>query len=617
MKNFLISLLKYVTFWFAIFFLQRNIFLFYFYKSNPYSFNEWILSNLYSFHIDLATFCYILLPLFILIIIQAFTEIKNLKKYINLYTFIMLIISNLILIVDLGLFAEWGLKINHKAISYLIYPQEVINSAKITPIYLLLFIFIFFSLISIWFYIKFITIDLKLTLVKWYKKIFLIIPLLFLCFLGLRGGLQTFPIDRSWSYFSEKTLLNQSAVNSSWNFVAALSENEEFEFNPYQFYDNNKCNEIFHTLTNHVNDSTIPIFKINKPNIILILLEGWSAEAMGVLSGNIESTPHFSELSKQGLLFTNFISTGFRTEQALAAITAGFPSQPKTTIIRKFGKFDNMPSFVKELYNNDYHTSYYYGGDLYFANTEAYLKSAGYKKIIGQNDFKYKRFTEWGAFDDELFDYTLNDLNNNKQPFFSMIMTSTSHEPFTRDIPRIFKGDELIDGYLNVMHFCDESLFKFIENSKKETWYKNTIFLIVTDHTNRFPKLRQNYEIERHWIPCLFYGPALKDNFKGKTIDYPVSHIDFPAIILSQLGLKYDKFKWSKNIFDKNYQSPWAFYTFDEGFGYLKNKDKIVFDIKLNKLIISTNNKVLDDSLSKEGKALLQKLLDDYISLSK
>jgi phosphoglycerol transferase MdoB-like AlkP superfamily enzyme len=617
MKNFILSILKYFVYWFAIFFLQRNIFLFYFYKTTSFSFKEWIFCNIYSIHIDIATFSYILLPLLLIFIIQLFAEIKNTRKYIKYYTYVILIVSNIILVTDLGLFAEWGLKINHKAISYLIYPQEVINSAKITPVFLLLTIFIALSFFSIWFYKKCFIIDFKLDKIKWVQKVLIIIPLFFLCFLGLRGGLQTFPIDRSWSYFSEKTLLNHAAVNSSWNFVAALSEKEEFKNNPYQFYDNQQCDKIFNSLLPENKDSTISIFNTSRPNIILVLLEGWSAEAMGVLSKDIESTPRFSKLAEQGLLFTNFISTGFRTEQALAAITAGFPSQPKTTIIRKFGKFDNMPSFVKDLYNNGYHTSYYYGGDLNFANTEAYLKSAGYKKIIGQNDFQYKRFTEWGAFDDELFNYTLNDLKNNKQPFFSMIMTSTSHEPFTKDIPQIFKGDESVDGYLNVMHFSDESLFKFIESSKKESWYQNTIFMIVTDHTNRLPKWRDNFEINRHWIPCMFYGAALKNEFKGKTIDFPVSHVDFPAIILAQLGLAYDKFKWSKNIFDKNYQTPWAFYTFDEGFGFLKNKDKIVYDIKLNKLIVKTESKTINDSLTKEGKTLLQKLLDDYISLSK
>lgn len=611
------SILKYAAFWFVVFFLQRNIFLFYFYKSTPFSLSEWLLGNWYSVNIDLATFCYFLFPLFILFIINVFVEIKNRQSIISYFTIVLLIVSNLIMTIDLGLFAEWGLKINHKAISYLIYPEEAFNSIKATPVFLLFSIFVIKSGLEIWIYKKFFAIDFKFDIKKRVLKILILLPLITLTFLGLRGGWQTFPIDRSWSYFSEKTLLNQGAVNSSWNCAAALSENEEFDKNPYPFFDTGKCNSIFNSLTQQTKDSTVSIFNTNRPNIILIMLEGWSAEAMGVLSKDIESTPRFSELSEQGLLFTNFISTGFRTEQALAAITAGFPSQPKTTVIRKFGKFDKMPSFVKDLYNNGYHTSYYYGGDLYFANTEAYLKSAGYKKIISQNDFKFKRFTEWGCLDDELFDFTLNDLKNNQQPFFSMIMTSTTHEPFYKKVKQVFKGGTIVDDYLNVMHFSDECLYDFIEKSKKEAWYQNTVFLIVTDHTNRFPKDRQNFEIKRHWIPCLIYGPALKKEFKGKTIDYPVSHIDIPAIILSQLQMKYTDYKWSKNVFNKNYKTPWAFYTFDEGFGYLKNNDKIVYDVKLNKLIVSTNNKTRDDSLMLEGKALLQQLLDDYISLSK
>lgn len=576
-----------------------------------------MLSNLHSIQIDIATFCYILLPVFIFFIIQIFTEIRHHKKLISYYTCILLILSNFILIVDLGLFAEWGVKINHKAISYLIYPQEVINSAKITPVFLLLTILIAITVFGIWFYNKYFVVDFKFNVARWYRKTVFIILLFLICFLGLRGGIGTYPINNSRSYFSEKTLLNHAAVNSSYNFIAALLEKEEFENNPYQFYDYQQCNTIFDSLTRYRNDSTISIFKSKRPNIILVLLEGWSAEAVGVLSKDIESTPRFSELSKQGLLFTGFISTGFRTDQALAAIIGGFPSQPKSTIIRKFGKFDNMPSLVKDLYNIGYHTSYYYGGDLNYANTDAYLISAGYKKIIGENDLKCKRRTEWGCFDDELFDYTFADMKKNKQPFFSIIVTSSTHDPFTKDVTAIFKGGSLVDDYLNVMHFCDESLYQFLEKSKNESWYQNTIFMIVSDHTNRLPKDRDNFEINRHWIPCMFYGPALKDEFKGKTIDFPVSHTDFPAIVLSQLGLNYDYFKWSKNIFSNAYQNPWAFYTYDEGFGYLKNKDKIVFDIKLNKLIVKTDNKIIDDSLTTEGKALLQKLLDDYISLSK
>ncbi len=615
MKELLIRLLKYILFWFIVFFIQRNLFLFYFSSAKNLSFQEWFLVQKYSFFIDLSTLCYFFIPILIILIIETFYKSAAIYKTIKYFTITVLIISNLILISDIGLFREWGVKINNKAISYLVYPDEVVSSIKVSPIYSLILIFIILNIATILLFNK-LKINFENLNLKKSTKISVLGSFLLLSFVGLRGGLQTFPIDRSWSYFSEKTLLNQAAVNSAWNFFASLTEPQEFEKNPYNYYSKEEVEKVFTSLTNHYPEKTIPILKTQRPNIILVLLEGWSAEAVGALSHEIDATPRFSELSKKGLLFTKFISTGFRTEQALAAITAGFPSQPKTTIIRKFGKFDNLPSFVKDLYNNGYHTSYYYGGDLYFANTEAYLKSAGYKKIIGQDFFKGKPFTEWGVFDHELFNFTINDLKNNTQPFFAMIMTSTTHEPFTKKVPKIFKGGTIIDDYYNVLHYCDESLYNFIENSKKESWYPNTLFIIVTDHTNRLPKDRKNYEIKRHWIPCLLYGPALKEEYVGKTIDFPASHIDFAATILAQLGLKHDKYVWSKNIFNSNYNNKWAFYTFDEGFGFLQNNDKIVFDAKLNKLSVKNNNKI-DDTLNLRGKVLLQKLLDDYIELSK
>lgn len=616
MRKLFTDIVKYFLFWILVFAIQRNLFVFYFSSTTQISTIEWINIQKYSFFIDLSTFSYIIIPILLTILVDSFIRIRFITGFFMYYTVSLLIISNLILIADLGLFAEWGIKINRKAISYLIYPNEVISSFKVAPVYRLLLIFMLLSFFAIFIFVK-LKVNFKILHTNKLKIVLVFIPLLFLAFAGLRGGLQTFPIDRSWSYFSEKILLNQAAVNSTWNFFASFADNEEFEKNPYNYFNNNDIDSVYASLTNKRPENTTPILNNIRPNIVFVLLEGWSAEAVGVISKEIDATPRFSELSKSGILFTNFISTGFRTEQALAAITAGFPSQPKTTIIRKFGKFEKLPSFVKDMYNVGYHTSYYYGGDLYFANTEAYLKSAGFKKIIGQDNFKGKEFTEWGVLDHELFDLTLKDLNNNPQPFFAMIMTSTSHEPFTKKVPKIFKGNTLADDYLNVLHYSDECLFKFIENAKKETWYSNTLFIIVTDHTNRLPKDRRIFDIERHRIPCLFYGPALKNEFINYTIEFPVSHIDFPATILAQLGLNHNNYCWSKNVFNVNYKNPWAFYTFDEGFGFLLNNDRIVFDAKLNKLLVNTKNQHLDDNLCLKGKVLLQKLLNDYINLSK
>jgi len=606
-------ILKYFSFWFIVFFMQRNIFLLFFSKTTHFDLREWILCNTHSFFIDVATISYILLP------IIAFTISKyvytNLKfvKIISYYTIIVLVISNFIFISDLGLFGAWGIKLNHKAFSYMVYPKQAFAAIKSAPLLLLFLIFIVKTTSELFLFKK-INLEQKPTHIKWYKKMVFVVSFFLLVFVGLRGGAQTFPINRSWSYFSEKTLLNQAAVNSSWNALAALTESNEIEANPYNFFNAEKENRIFKSLTSRgkSNDGA-KLFNTVKPNIIIVLLESWGAETVGALNKEIDATPHYSTLAKEGLLFTNFYATGFRTEQPLAAMVAGFPAQPKTTIIRKFGKFDRLPSLAKDLSSIGYHTSFYHGGDIEFANMEAYLYSAGFNKIIGQNDFIYKLYNEWGAFDEELFNFFLKDMSGAKQPFFSILLTSTSHEPFDHRVEEHFKGDGLVSEYLNVLYYSDKALYDFLEASKTEPWYQNTIFIMLGDHTNRMPKFRQNYEIERHWIPCMIYGPALNEKYAGKRIEKVCSQIDVPAILLSQLNVDYSHFIWSKEIIN-SYSNHWAFYTFDEGFGFIKNRDQIVFDLNQNKMIYANQfNTKVNDELCTDGKGLLQKLLDEYI----
>ncbi|MCX6230066.1 MAG: LTA synthase family protein [Bacteroidetes bacterium] len=618
MKEQIKYILKLTLFSYLLFFIQRNVFLFYFFKQTSFSLKEWALSNVYSFSMDLAMICYLLLPVTLLLFIYSFNCSRIVRQILSIFIILFIVLSNFILISDIGLYAEWGSKINHKALSYLIYPKEVIASAKSAPVLLLIVLLLLQSIPEIIIFKKYLSIDFNSRKNKWWAKTAFLIIITPLLLLGIRGGLQTFPIDRSWCYYSEKPILNQAAINSSWNCIAALVEKEEVANNPYNYMTEAESDTIFKQLCSVAKDTTSYIFTVPKPNIIIVKLEGISAEAVGALSHDIDATPQITAMVKEGLLFTNFYSTGFRTEQALAAIVAGFPSQPKTTIIRKFGKFDKMPSLAKELAANSYYTTYYYGGNLEFANIKAYLISSGFNKIIGEKDFTFRRHTNWGCFDEELFDFTVKDMAALPQPFFSIVMTSTSHEPFDNRVEKVFKGGTLVDDYLNVVHYTDASLFQFIEKAKKESWYKNTIFLIVADHTHRLPKDRQSHEIERHWIPCLIYGAALKDEYKGKTMDKYTTHVDLPAILLSQLNLKHNKFEWSKDVFNP-YEKGWAFYTYNEGFGFLKDKSRIVFDHKLNKIIPYISKKEIynSDSLSlKEGKALMQKLLNEYIKLS-
>ncbi|MFC2111534.1 LTA synthase family protein, partial [Bacteroidota bacterium] len=499
MLRYLNYLLRVILFWLILFFVQRTIFIIF--QTAHYdslSISGLLFCNWHSLGLDFSVISYFLALIVLLQIAFNYNGKTILKRIIFIYFTILIIFSSLILIFDIGLFAEWGNKINAKALSYLAYPKEALGTVGFSQLAPLLLVLLVLSFMSIWAFKKFVHKYLVRFKFNIFLKIFTPILLLVLIFVGIRGGLQLYPINKSWSYFSKHSVLNQAAVNSVWNFLEVATKPDLITENPYKYFEDEEANLILKNTFKTKGDSTTYLFSTKRPNIVMILLESWSAEVTGVYGNEDKVTPQFDKLAEDGLLFTNYYSTGFRTEQGFAALISGFPSQPTTTIIRKFGKFEKLPSIARTLDSNGYHSSYYYGGDLYFANTEAYMESAGFDKLIGQDDFDYKNRTHWGAYDGELFDFVASDLKNNPKPFLSILMTSTNHEPF--DFP-VDMGFFEKNKYYNTVNYTDKSLGEFIHKSQNEDWYSNTIFVIVADHAHYNPMGRKSHEVKRHWIP--------------------------------------------------------------------------------------------------------------------
>jgi phosphoglycerol transferase MdoB-like AlkP superfamily enzyme len=442
--------------------------------------------------------------------------------------------------------------------------------------------------------------------------------ILALLLVGMRGGPQDDPINRSWSYHTVHPILNLGALNGTWNVIVLLAEPPEFETNPYVFMPAEEAKARFEQLHAHGTEQRGLILNTERPNIVVVMLESWTADVVGALGGDSGVTPGFDRLASEGLLFTNFYSTGFRTEQGLCALISGFPSQPKTTIIRQYGKFDRLPSLVNVLDSSGYRSTYYYAGDAVFANTRSYLEAMGFDVVHDENSFPIKQRTRWGAYDEELFAFHLKDAANANEPFFHTVMTSTSHEPFDVPVDEGFPGKDQPQMYRNSVHYTDRTLAAFIDACKSQPWYDRTLFIVVADHGHFLPHNRGNYSAERHRIPFLMLGGALKPELRGTTDGTFGCHVDFTASLLGQLGLAHDRFIWSKDIFDAA-QQHFAFWTFDDGFGIADQRQTQVYD-NLSGLLLQRRDTLGSSSEDSEqlrnGQALEQILLDQYITLS-
>ncbi len=615
-KSASIYLFKLFIFWMVLFFTFQCLFLAFNYRNLlNIPLGHTLLSFIKALPMNIATACYLLLPTLIILCIGIATKISikffHAARWVNWF---LIIFYLLISLSGLGLYANWGTKINSKALSFIIYPQEV--AGILFDIYNLLYFVILVAITSLVFlaYRRFFRTPTPANSGIVSSIIFFIISTGIL-FIGARGGVQKYPINKQSCFYSKYSVLNFAALNDFWNFSATLVH-PRIKENPYVFYNTKEAEQILTDLFAIKKDSTEYLLKTPRPNIVLIALESFSADAIACLGGKEGIAPCFDSLAKEGLLFTEAYATGFRTDQGIVALLSGFPAQPRTAIIKNFEKFDKLPNLIKNFESTGYHTSFFYGGDLNYANTETYLQLAGTGKIIGKNDIPHTRATDWGAYDEDVFAYQLNKLNEMPQPFFSVMLSLTNHEYFVADVEKVFPGKTENILFQNTAHYTDKCLYEYLQQAKKTGWYDNTLFIITADHAHKHPLERAYNVPERHHIPLLLYGGALKPEYKGKTSAKIISHVDIAPSLLAQLKINNAGFAWGKNVMNR-YSPDFAFYAFDDGFGFITDSADIIYDHNL-KAVSNVKIKIEGcnpQKIQRQGKAYLQLLFKKYIEL--
>ncbi len=254
-----------------------------------------------------------------------------------------------------------------------------------------------------------------------------------------------------------------------------------------------------------------------------------------------------------------------------------------------------------------YETPFFYGGEPEFANIKSYLLHGGFDPIIGKNDFAGKDMnSKWGAHDGVVMKRVLADLQNIKKPFFASWLTLSSHEPFETPEPDVFKGNSTSIKFLNSLHYTDGVIGEFIDQCSKEPWWSNTLLIIIGDHGHPFPETGNKADAFR--TPMLWIGGAV--NEKGLVIDKVVSQLDIAATLSRQAGMDGSLFPFSKNIFDKATKS-WAFFTFNNGFGFIDAAGRLVFDNVGKQPVVRQGNTGLRQM--EAGKAMMQFSYDDFL----
>lgn len=537
----------------------------------------------------------------LILISSIWIEPNVIAKVLNVYFGIILSLVVIIAVVDLIVYPYWGFHFDSTVFLYLQKPKETFASASALEIIMGFFAAIAFSILV---YIGYVFIIrkqiLKLTVPKsiW-KACLVMIFLTGALFLPIRGGVTVSTMNVGKAYFSDNMFLNHAAINPQFNLMYSFFKSDNFG-SQYQFYDKSQATTIFDALMIQPPADSIPqLLNTDRPNIILFILESFSAEA--ALDSVI--APNMSRFAREGVLFDNFYANSFRTDRGLVSVLSGYPAHPTVAIMKYPQKTESLPTIPRTLKQAGYENlSFYYGGDADFANMRSYFVGAcAIKEVVSDKDFPLnERMTKWGAPDKFLIDRAYKDITTQEQetPFMKTVLTLSSHEPF--DVP-VHKFNE---PFLNAVSYTDECLGSFVERLKSTALWDNTLLIFIADHTMQsYPGGLNNSDPRRFHIPMIWLGGAVKE---PKVVSDFGSQNDLAATLLSQLNLKYTDFRFSTDMLNPDSRK-FAFYSYVNGFCMTDSTGTVTYDNDRQEIIHQLGN----IELEKSAKAFFQNMYMD------
>ncbi|MEQ8425230.1 MAG: LTA synthase family protein, partial [Cyclobacteriaceae bacterium] len=432
--------------------------------------------------------------------------------------------------------------------------------------------------------------------------VFLILP--------IRGSLGVAPMNTGFVYFSNDNLYaNHAAVNVVWNFGYAVQKMNRLRY-PDNFFDREQTEADFDNMFPGF-DSTHYVLKTKRPNIILIALESYTFRFIEPLGGLPGITPRINELVNEGILFNNFYSSGDRTDKGIVSILNGYPSQPVTSIIKDPKKTKSLPYLNKVFKEAGYRTEFSYGYNIDYSNFRSYLVNAGFDHITHSMDFPQELNTsKWGVHDHYVLEKAFEEAQQCKEPFFKVIMTQSSHEPFDVPMETVIPGEDANSRFLNSAYYTDKSLGEFIDRAKQTDWWKNTLVVITADHGHPQPDNDGLQNPRRFKIPMLWLGGAL--SVQDTVVSTLGCHADIANTILGQVDMRDESFTFSHDLFDTGYKKPFAVFVYNNGYGFKTDSTLCVFDTVGGTYTGEEGNPT---EYEKElGKAYMQKLYWDFNS---
>ena len=346
-----------------------------------------------------------------------------------------------------------------------------------------------------------------------------------------------------------------------------------------------------------------------KPNIVIFIIESFAREYNGAFNKGTKIpdyegyTPFVDSLSQHSLIFTNAYANGWKSIHGMSSVIAGIPSFKDAFTSSPYPK-QKIESLVSTLRSRGYDTSFFHGapngsmGFLGFGNILGYDHYYGKTEYNNDADFD----GVWGIWDEPFFQYFNKTLSQKKQPFMATMFSVSSHEPYK--IPAKYEG-KFPKGKVNInqcIGYTDMALKHFFSIAKKQSWYKNTIFVLVADHGNTIAYEEYKKEGNKHTVPILFFSPDEK--YVGENSDW-AQQIDIYPTLLDMIGYQKPFRSWGRSLINEKVVPPFVMKYGANVYQFMSDNYICTFDGKKAIGFYSKDDKAMEHNLISKRNATM------------
>lgn len=417
---------------------------------------------------------------------------------------------------------------------------------------------------------------------------------------GLESGIRPITVNNANQYVNRPTEC-AIVLNTPFALIRTIGK-DVFEVPPY-FENLEAAERVFSPIHRPV--STHPF---QKKNVVVLIVESFGREYIGALNKDLENgnykgyTPHVDKLIQQSATYQYSYCNGRKSIDGMPSVLCGIPMFKEPFVLSP-ASMNNYTSMAGLLGKEGYHTAFFHGANRGSMGFMAFANKVGFQQYFGRQDYAAdKRFGgdadfdgHWGIWDEPFLQYWATKIGELKEPFMTACFTVTSHTPYV--IPEKYKKVYPEEGI--VIHKCirytDMAIGKFFETAKKQPWYKNTIFVLTSDHTNLSDHQQYQTDIGGFCSPIVIFDPS----GEVKSGIYPgiAQQIDILPTVLSILGYNKPFLSFGCDLMTTPMKETYAVNYLNGIYQYCKYGYVLQFDGQHTKAIYRLDDKLMQHNL--------------------